>query len=212
MPIRSLPLLLLTALAAAQPAAAQNPASQDIDVDAMARAKDAGAAAETPATEAPPTEAAAQPPAEAAAAKEKAEAAATEEAAKPAPPLPAPAAEAVAERRLASACEARAKSLLDAAQKGDYKTATRDFDAKMRSAMPLPKFKQAWESLNQFGALQARGQSHPLKGEGYIAVAVPLIFEKANLYAQIACGSDGLVAGFYVKPLDMPQQQPQPQP
>lgn len=215
MPIRSLPLLLLTALAAAQPAAAQetaaqNPAPQDIDVDAMARAKDAGAAAEAPATEAPPAEAAALPPA--GAAKEKTEAAATEEAAKPAPPLPAPAAEAVAERRLASACEARAKSLLDAAQKGDYKTATRDFDAKMRSAMPLPKFKQAWESLNQFGALQARGQSHPLKGEGYIAVAVPLIFEKANLYAQVACGSDGLVAGFYVKPLDMPQQQPQPQP
>lgn len=216
MPIRPFPLLLVAALAAALPAAAQdtaaqNPAPQDIDVDAMARAKDAGAATETAAAEAPPAEAAAQPPTDAAPAKEKSNAAATEEAAKPAPPLPAPAAEAVAERRLASACEARAKSLLDAAQKGDYKTATRDFDAKMRSAMPLPKFKQAWESLNQFGALQARGQSHPLKGEGYIAVAVPLIFEKANLYAQIACGSDGLVAGFYVKPLEIPQQ-PQPQP
>lgn len=216
MPIRSLPLLLLAAFAAAQPAsaqeaAAQNPTPQDIDVDAMARAKDAAAAAEAAPTAATPAEAAAQPPAEAPA-KDKTDAAATEEAAKPAPPLPAAAAETTAERHLVAACEARAKNLLDAAQKGDYKTATRDFDAKMRTALPQPKFKQAWESMSQFGALQARGQSHPMKGEGYIAVAVPLVFEKANLYAQVACGSDGLIAGFYVKPLEMPQQQPPSQP
>ena len=30
---------------------------------------------------------------------------------------------------------------------------------------------------------------------------IPLIFDKANLYAQVACGSDGRVAGFYIKPL-----------
>lgn len=108
------------------------------------------------------------------------------------------------EVRLAAACEARASALLDAAQKGDYAAATRDFDAKMRSALPLAKFKQAWESLAQFGALTARGQSHPGTGEGYLVVTIPLIFEKANLYAQVACGSDGRIAGFFVKPLEMP--------
>ena len=108
------------------------------------------------------------------------------------------------EVRLAAACEARATALLDAAQKGDYAAATSDFDAKMRSAMPAAKFKQAWESLAQFGALTARGQSHPGTGEGYLVVTIPLIFEKANLYAQVACGSDGRIAGFFVKPLELP--------
>ena len=102
---------------------------------------------------------------------------------------------------IAAGCEARATSLLDAAQKRDYAGATRDFDAKMRSALPPPKFKQAWESLAQFGSLQGRGQAHPMKGDGYIAITIPLIFDKANLYAQVACGSDGRVAGFYIKPL-----------
>jgi hypothetical protein len=31
-----------------------------------------------------------------------------------------------------------------------------------------------------------------------------MVFEKANLYAQVSCGSDGRVAGFYVKPLEIP--------
>ena len=117
---------------------------------------------------------------------------------------PAAAAAKEAERRRASSCEADAKNLLDAAEKGDYATATRRFDAKMRAALPAAKFKAAWESLAQFGALTARGQSHLSKGEGYIAVSVPLIFEKANLYAQVACNNDGKIAGFYVKPLELP--------
>jgi len=218
MPIRPFVLILLlgASVAGAAPPrknAAQEtpPATESIDVDALARAKDgkpsepAPVPAETAsdatavaqaAGEAPPADAAA-PPSESAPPDE--------EATRHAPPLAVPSAEAMQERRAASACEARAKSLLDAAQKGDYAAATRDFDAKMRSALPVPKFKQAWESLAQFGALQARGQSHPIKGEGYIAVTVPLVFEKANLYAQVACGSDGLVAGFYVKPLETPQ-------
>jgi hypothetical protein len=120
-------------------------------------------------------------------------------------PLAPPSTPDAAGKRLAAGCESRATSLLDAAQKGDYAAATRDFDAKMRTGMPVPKFKQAWESLAQFGTLTARGQSHPARSEGYIAVMIPLIFEKANLYAQIACGSDGRIAGFHVKPLEVPK-------
>lgn len=116
-------------------------------------------------------------------------------------PLAPPTAPTDIEKSLAAACEARATSLLDAAQKGDYERATRDFDAKMHTALPAAKLGHAWESLAQFGALQARGQAHPSRGDGYIAITIPLIFDKANLYAQVACGSDGRVAGFYVKPL-----------
>lgn len=76
----------------------------------------------------------------------------------------------------------------------------------MRTALPVPKFREKWQSLAQFGALEARGQPHPATLDGYIAVTIPLVFDKANLYAQVACGSDGRIAGFYVKPLQLPSQ------
>lgn len=191
-----------------------------IDVDAMARAKDANANAAAPAdapaqsavTDAPaantpadaPKEKEAAPSAQAEAAPTTNDAATPEASSTGVPPLLAPTPD-DSERRLASACEARATALLDAAQKGDYAGATKDFDAKMHTALPPAKFKQTWESLEKFGVLTARGQTHLAKGDGYIAVTIPLLFEKANLYAQVACGSDGRIAGFYVKPLNVPQ-------
>lgn len=217
MPIRLFALILLlgaTVASAAPPsrkaATETSPPPESIDIDALARAKDGKPSEPAPTTEAATDAVTVAPEADASQTKDDAALSAQppandEEAVPHAPPLAAPSAEAMQERRAASACEARAKALLDAAQKGDYATATRDFDAKMRGALPVPKFKQAWESLAQFGSLQARGQPHPIKGEGYIAVTIPLVFEKANLYAQVACGSDGLVAGFYVKPLETPQ-------
>jgi len=111
-----------------------------------------------------------------------------------------------AQKSLVAGCESRATALLDAAQKGDFAAATRDFDANMRSKLKPEQLRKAWDSLAQFGDLQARGQSHAAESEGYIAITVPLIFEKANLYAQVACGSDGRVAGFYVKPIESPAQ------
>lgn len=201
------------------PAPANAAAAQEVDVDAMARAKDgkptepaekpadATGPASTAGSEGMPTAEAAAAPA-AAAAEDVSDKASADTAATPADaamerpsPLAPPAAPTDIDKSIAAGCESRATSLLDAAQKGDYAGATRDFDAKMRSALPPPKFKQAWESLAQFGALQGRGQAHPMKGDGYIAITIPLIFDKKNLYAQVACGSDGRVAGFYIKPL-----------
>lgn len=189
------------AIAAAPPEAASPPptdaapAPQDIDVDAMARAKDVG-------NSPPPTSTESAPEAPAAASSTPAPKSA--DTSFPAPALTAPPPDSQ-EKRIAAGCEARATSLLDAAQKGDFATATRDFDAKMRTALPAAKFKEMWASLAQFGALQARGQSHPGKGEGYYMVMTPLIFDKQNLVAQVACGSDGRIAGFYVKPLSAVQ-------
>lgn len=238
--IRSFALLVLLASSAigAAPPDAPTPV-EEIDVDAMARAKDVKADGEAvsppPATDA--TAAVAEPQAQAdegvasdtagadAAAAEPEDVAgaptgdadtgeadatqadaAAPEAATPAA-VDAPAADSpAAERRLADACTARANALLDAAQKQDYEKATRDFDAKMRTALPVPKFREKWQSLAQFGALEARGQPHPATLDGYIAVTIPLVFDKANLYAQVACGSDGRIAGFYVKPLQLPSR------
>lgn len=194
---------------AAPPAApvSASPAAEDIDVDALARAKDVNANAVGANNETSGNDPA--PAAESASEPAPSMPAATADQAAPAsvPDLPsaAPLPAAPPDTRLSAACEARATRLLDAAQKGDYEGATRDFDANVRSAMPVAKFKQAWESLSQFGALQARGQYHLSKGGEYIAVTIPLIFAKANLYAQIACGNDGKIAGFNIKPLETPQ-------
>lgn len=259
MRIHGFALLLLLGSATAVAAPPDAPAPVDeIDVDAMARAKDVriGGDEATPSAAADPAEAvdavhadeaatptapdgttgqqdiaeadpATAPPAadeaatddgaaagdagESDAAVKEADAtapqddAATEEAAStPAEPVASEAA--AAERRSADACIARAGALLDAAQAHDYEKATRDFDAKMRSALTAAQFQQAWESLAQFGKFTARGQSHPGAHEGYVVVTIPLVFEKANLYAQVSCGSDGRIAGFYVKPLQLPVQ------
>lgn len=229
MSIRVLALALLAGVAMAQaaPPKSQQPttdptnAQQALDVDAMARAKDAGAAtpadADTPPPAEPPSEApppttpapeaapAETPPAiETAAPVEPASAASTSAIEKPAAEATASPAESE-QRSLAASCIARATSMLDDAQKSDFAGATRDFDAKMRTDMPPPKLKQQWDSLAQFGKLVARGQSHLGTGQGYTIVMIPLIFEKTNLVAQIACGSDGRVAGFHVTQAPKPK-------
>jgi hypothetical protein len=249
MSIRVLALALLAgvALAHAAPPKSQRPktdptdaqqSAESVDVDAMARAKDADAAtpanadtpppaeppsdappAATPAPETPPPEV--PPTSEAPPVTETPPAASEPPAAaepspavdEPAPatsaPTTAPAAEATPEesreRSVAAGCVARATSMLDDAQKGDFSGATRDFDAKMRTDMPATKLKSQWDSMSQFGKLAARGQSHLGSGQGYLIVMIPLIFEKANLVAQIACGSDGRIAGFHVSPVPKPK-------
>jgi hypothetical protein len=238
--VLALAFLAVAALAQAAPPKSQRPktdpantqqSAESVDVDAMARAKDADAATpanadapppaepppapETPPAEAPPTSdvppAAATPPAasEAPVAAEPSPAAAEPAPAASSAPATAPAAEPTPEesrqRSVAAGCVARATSMLDDAQKSDFSGATRDFDAKMRTDMPAPKLKQQWDSMSQFGKLVARGQSHLGSGQGYLIVMIPLIFEKANLVAQIACGSDGRIAGFHVSPAPKPK-------
>ena len=233
MSIRVLALSLVAAVAAAHAAPprsetpkADPPATQQapesIDLDAMARAKDAAAATPADADTPPPAEPPAGTPPPEAPAPEAAPpetpppvetpAPAASEAPPPAEPASAEpdgdAAESQKEaeqRSVAASCVARATSLLDQADKADFAGATRDFDAKMRSDMPPAKLKQQWESMAQFGKLVARGQSHVGTGQGYLVVMVPLIFEKTNLVAQIACGSDGRIAGFHVTQAPKPK-------
>ena len=208
-----------------QDAASAQQAPESIDVDALARSKDLDGTppadadappAQTSETPAPPAEA---PPVDAAPSEapppvniEPAPPAETPPAAEPAAPDATAAEPAVdAEKNVANekisiagSCQARATSLLDDAEKSDFRGATSAFDAKMRTALPPQKLKEAWDQLSQFGKLVARGQSHLSSGEGYTLVMIPLIFEKANLVAQIACGTDGRIAGFYVKPVPTP--------
>jgi uncharacterized protein DUF3887 len=113
---------------------------------------------------------------------------------------------------IAASCQARAASLLDDVEKADFGGATSAFDAKMRTALPPPKLKESWDQLAQFGKFVARGQSHLGSGQGYTIVMIPLIFEKANLVAQVACGTDGRIAGFHVTPAPTPGASQSPAP
>ena len=220
MSIRVLALALLAGVAVAEAAPPQKTPKTDeattqqapeaLDVDAIERAKDESAA--TPATADTALEPAPSdvpPPVEAPPATETPASAAPAQAAEtPETKKPAAAAESAADSQalsLAASCTARATSMLDEAQKSDFGGATRDFTAKMRTDMPAPKLKQQWDSLAQFGKLVARGQAHLSSGQGYTLVMIPLIFEKANLVAQIACGSDGRIAGFHVMAAPKPQ-------
>ena len=209
-------------------AATQQQAPESLDVDAMARAKDESAATPADADTPPPAEPPAETPPPATPAPEATPVEAATPPSETPPPVEAPpaavetpppaepattkpaaeAAESPAEaeqRSVAASCVARATSLLDDAQKSDFAGATRDFDAKMRTDMPPAKLKQQWDSTAQFGKLVARGQSHLGTGQGYLIVMIPLIFEKTNLVAQIACGSDGRIAGFHVTPAPKPK-------
>ncbi|HEY6985529.1 MAG TPA: DUF3887 domain-containing protein [Rhodanobacteraceae bacterium] len=199
------------------PADADTPPAQAGEAAPSATSETIPPAAATP-PEAPPVEAAPAeptPPASAETATPAETMTAPTEAA-PAAEAPAPAAtaapqsaksaEAAEKISLAASCQSRATSLLDDAEKSDFASASSAFDAKMRTALPPPKLKAEWDSLSQFGKLVARGQSHLGSGEGYTVVMIPLIFEKANLVAQIACGTDGRIAGFYIKPV--PKQTP----
>jgi len=231
MSIRVLALALLASVAVAEAAPPKKTpktdepttqqAPESLDVDAMARAKDESAAtpaaadapppseappAATPAPEPAPSEA--PPPVEAPPATETPAAAPAQAAETPETKKPVATAESPADaeaRSLAASCVARATSLLDDAQKSDFGGATSAFDAKMRTDMPAPKLKQQWDSLAQFGKLVARGQAHLTSGQGYTLVMIPLIFEKTNLVAQIACGTDGRIAGFHVTAAPKPQ-------
>ena len=245
MSCRSLLLLLslCAPLAIAAPKAGKNPpppptAPQDIDVDAMARAKDVKSPSEaepgnTTDTKAPASEGSTDSTGSESAATDDTgtgePAAGPGSANEPSPTAapdaaPADAAEAtpdegtapgkadagasapdVAEQKLDDACKAVTTRLLDAVDKADYAAATANFDKSMQVAMPPDKLKEAWESLAQFGAQTARGQSHLGKSKGYVIVVVPLIYEKANLLAEVACSNDGQIAGFHVTPAPKPE-------
>ena len=235
MSIRVLALALLAGVAVAQAAPPKKTPKTDepttqqapetLDVDAMARAKDEAAATTADANTPPPAEPPSEAPPAATPSPEPAPTEAPPVEAPPATETPAPAAEpapaalapdanapAAAEsqadkeaRSVAASCVARSTNMLDDAAKADFGGATRDFDAKMRTEMPPAKLKQQWDSMAQFGKLVARGQSHVSSGQGYLVVMIPLIFEKTNLVAQIACGSDGRIAGFHVTQAPKPQ-------
>ncbi len=106
-------------------------------------------------------------------------------------------------------CTAKATTLLDALDKGDYADAGKDFSDQVRAGAPADKLKAVWESMPQrFGARGARGAPQNSASDGYIVITVPMPFQNGNLAAQVACGADGKIAGFHVMTVPQPERQP----
>lgn len=99
-------------------------------------------------------------------------------------------------------CGNLSDAMLDALDKGDYKAATSDFDARMLAGLDPGKLAKAWASVGtQLGKLETRGTPQTVMYEGIPVVTTRLQFEKGNLAAQVACDNYGKVSGFYLRPV-----------
>jgi hypothetical protein len=103
------------------------------------------------------------------------------------------------------ACTAATNALIDHLEKGDFKTATSNFDATMKANLDAGKLGQFWKQVaSQVGTLQSRGAPQNMMYEGHAVITLPLHFEKGGANAQVACDADGKVAGFFLRPASTP--------
>lgn len=99
------------------------------------------------------------------------------------------------------ACGNETIDLLDAFDKGDYKTAATNFNPKMLSLVDAARFADVHKSVTtEFGKLESRGTPQSLMYEGMAVTSTPLHYTKGDLAAVIACDKDGKVAGFRLQP------------
>src|SRR6185437_899174 len=101
-----------------------------------------------------------------------------------------------------AACHELSAKMLSALEKGDYKTATANFDLRMSANLDAKKLGQVWMSMSsQFGALQSRGFPQATMYQDLFIVVTPLYFEKGGLKAQVVCTMHDKIAGFHLQPL-----------
>jgi dienelactone hydrolase len=85
--------------------------------------------------------------------------------------------------------------------KGDFASAVARYDKTMKTALPEPKLREAWDSLQaQAGPFKKRLQTRVQKVGGYDVVLVTCEFERAKLDAKVVFNSQGEVAGLFFLP------------
>lgn len=103
------------------------------------------------------------------------------------------------------ACGNLSSALLDAFDRGDFKTATADFDSQMLAVVDAQKLGEVQKSIaGQFGKLESRGTPQSVMYQGMAVVSTPMQYEKGALAAVVACDGDGKVAGFRLHPVAPP--------
>lgn len=102
-----------------------------------------------------------------------------------------------------AACLRKGTALVAALSAGDAATATADFDATMRAALPPDALAAAWAAtLARYGDYAGAEPATAASGNAaapQLAV-IPLRFRGGLLNAVVACDRDGAVAGFHLVP------------
>jgi len=100
-----------------------------------------------------------------------------------------------------SALTTRAKQLLTAYSKKDYKTASKHFDSTMKKAFPPEKMKAVWQMLeSKLGKFQQQGATRTGKIQQYDVVYIATKWEKIELDCKIVFNSKQEVSGFFFVP------------
>lgn len=95
-----------------------------------------------------------------------------------------------------------ARAFVEAASKGEFERATKNFDATMKKVMPADKLEEFWKALvGQVGPLKKITGARPDKKKGkYDIVYVACEFEKRKLDVRVALDGERRVSGFALVP------------
>jgi hypothetical protein len=103
------------------------------------------------------------------------------------------------------ACINATTTLIGNLDKGDFKAATSDFDAMMKTNLGADKLGSVWQQVGlQLGKLQGHGEPQNVMYQNHVMITLPLHFEKGDVNAQVACDADGKIAGFFLRPAAAP--------
>jgi dienelactone hydrolase len=96
----------------------------------------------------------------------------------------------------------KAREFLFALEKGDYQSATRDFDATMLKVFGPDKIEAMWAKQlpAQVGAFKQQGPARREQLQGYEIVLITCSFEKALLDARVVFDKEGKIAGLNFVP------------
>ena len=94
-----------------------------------------------------------------------------------------------------------AEGMVDSMAKGDFASATKDFDATMNAALPAEKLGQSWAQVTaQIGAFKSRTGSREAQEAGFQTVHVTCQFEKIPIDIKVVFDKDGKIGGLLGSP------------
>jgi len=94
-----------------------------------------------------------------------------------------------------------AEGMVDSMAKGDFASATKDFDATMNATLSAEQLGQSWAQVTaQIGAFKSRTGSREAQEAGYQTVHVICQFEKASWDIKVTFDKDGKIGGLWFVP------------
>ena len=107
--------------------------------------------------------------------------------------------------------ETRARTFVARLNKGEYDSATKEFDDAMSKALPPDKLKAMWEGITkQVGAFQKQEKARDEKAGPYDLVFVTCKFEKMALEVKVVFDKDKKISGLNILPAQDADRFPPP--